>query len=470
MPHRGLLLVGLSSLVGCCFLNAGCDTLPQTPLLARRTEPQTSAPAASASWRERIAAPFHHQTQPISTEVLQPQSVVYWTAVSGSGSDAKGYRGRSTVTSEGDIHLGPYGDVHVAGLTSDQAKLAITRQVSRYGRDPQVQLSLHPPAQERMVVASAAGSTGTNQVIRTGLRGSGGPNLTDGGTPSDTRLVPTPNPGLAINPHGETHVIVEQPSSAPELPFPRTVNAAPVMGHIGAGGRAPNEMNMATLPPYVIGVTDILLIEYKPVKPLPGEQSVAGQHLVNPDGTVHIGAYGQVRVAGLTLEAARQAIADLLRPHDTDFDVRRLNVDILAYNSKKYYVITDGAGAGEQVYTFPVTGNDTVLDAIGHIGGLPPVASKRHIWVARLNGNGGYDSILPVDWIGVTQRGMASTNYQIMPGDRVYVYSDKWKRADENVRKVLSPFERILGATLLGASTVQEIRINPNSASGITGR
>jgi len=63
-----------------------------------------------------------------------------------------------------------------------------------------------------------------------------------------------------------------------------------------------------------------------------------------------------------------------------------------------------------------------------------------------------------VDWIGVTQRGATSTNYQIMPGDRVYVYSDKWKRADSTVQKVLSPFERILGATLLGASTVQEIR------------
>jgi polysaccharide export outer membrane protein len=229
-------------------------------------------------------------------------------------------------------------------------------------------------------------------------------------------------------------------------------------------------MDMATLPPYVIGVTDILLIEYKAAKPLPGDQPIAGQHLVNPDGTVHIGAYGQVRVAGLTLEAARQAIADMLRPHDTEFEIKRLNVDMLAYNSKKYYVITDGAGAGEQVYTFPVTGNDFVLDAIGHIGGLPPVASKRHIWVARRNAGGGYDSILPVDWIGTTQRGVGLTNYHIMPGDRVYVYSDKWRRADSNVQKVLSPFERILGATLLGASTVQEIRMNPNTSGTSTGR
>ena len=45
-------------------------------------------------------------------------------------------------------------------------------------------------------------------------------------------------------------------------------------------------------------------------------------------------------------------------------------------NSKVYYIITDGAGSGEQVFRFPVTGSETVLDAISQIGGLPPVSSK----------------------------------------------------------------------------------------------
>src|SRR6516164_3375468 len=127
MPHRGRLFVGVGSLLVCCFLNTGCDTLTQVPLLARRAESQPIAPTSTVSWRDRLTAPFHRRSQPVSSEVLQPQSVVYWTAVSGSGSDAKGYRGRSTVSSEGAIHLGPYGDVHVAGLTADQAKLAVTR-------------------------------------------------------------------------------------------------------------------------------------------------------------------------------------------------------------------------------------------------------------------------------------------------------------------------------------------------------
>ena len=46
-------------------------------------------------------------------------------------------------------------------------------------------------------------------------------------------------------------------------------------------------------------------------------------------------------------------------------DSLQAEVDVIAYNSKNYYVITDGAGYGEQVYPFPVMGSETVLDAIG---------------------------------------------------------------------------------------------------------
>jgi polysaccharide export outer membrane protein len=443
--------------------------------MARRAEPEAT-PAQSVGWRERIAAPFQHASA-ASPEVLQPQSVVYWSAVPGAGPSTQGYRGRSTVNPDGNITLGPYGSVHVAGLTPDQAKVAMTRQVARQLRDPRVSLSMSPPAQEGEMVTQHTPSHSSMGVMRTGLNAAAGPNLTDGSSiPGENRLVPTPSGSLAVTPSNEGPVI-QEPATTSDLPFPRTINGHPVVtSHgsfpIGMGARAPNEVNMVPLPPYVIGITDILLIEYRPAeKALAGKQPIAGQHLVNPDGSVHLGTWGEVRVAGLTLAAARQAIVDQIHPIDNAATVGNVNVDILAYNSKKYYVITDGAGYGEQVYTFPVTGNDTVLDAIGHIGGLPPVASKRHIWVARRNSNGGFDNMMPVDWIGVTQRGAASTNYQIMPGDRVYVFSDKWRRADSNVQKVLSPFERILGATLLGASTVQEIRLQPGSGgTGGVGR
>jgi polysaccharide export outer membrane protein len=50
------------------------------------------------------------------------------------------------------------------------------------------------------------------------------------------------------------------------------------------------------------------------------------------------------------------------------------------------------------------------------------------------------------------------TNYQLLPGDRVYVKAEKIFRVDSWLQKTLSPIERVLGITILGASTVNEIK------------
>jgi polysaccharide export outer membrane protein len=449
-------------------------------------------PVESPGWRERVAARFHHapatMSAPVvaaapaamtSQDVLQPQSVVYWTALPGAGNGTQGYRGRSTVKPDGSIELGPYGSLRVAGLTAEQARQAVTRQVAQRLPSPRVTLSLASPAQEGAMVAHRTNVPQGNGLQRTGHTAAAGPSLTDGSPlPIENRLVPAPHQGLAVSPQNDTPAVMDAPASSPELPHSHMMGGYPVWncntphaggpGPHGLYGRVPNEMNRALMPALIIEPPDILLIEYKAVKPLAGDQPIAGQHLVFSDGTVHLGVYGQVRVAGLTLEAARQVIFEQIKrtAPDADLDIKRLNVDFLSINSKNYYIITDGGGYGEQVYRFPVTGNETVLDAISLINGLPPVASKRHIWLARRNPSGSFDNIYPVDWIGTAQRGAWGTNYQIMPGDRVYVQSDPWRRFDSSVQKVLSPFERMFGATLLGASAVQEIRMRSGGGSG----
>ncbi len=224
---------------------------------------------------------------------------------------------------------------------------------------------------------------------------------------------------------------------------------------------APNECNPILLPAYVIGPTDVLQIET--IKGL-ATAPVRGPHLVGPDGAVRVGVYGPVTVAGLTLDQARMAIAQTINArHNVEAvslkDVLdNLSVDVLAYNSKTFYIIMDGGGQGEQLIALPVTGNDTVLKAMATVNGLPAAASKYRIWVARATCPGCAETILPVDWIGITQRGAAGGNWQIMPGDRIYVHSDPWIRANTTLAKVLAPFERILGVTLLGSQTVNSIK------------
>jgi hypothetical protein len=81
------------------------------------------------------------------------------------------------------------------------------------------------------------------------------------------------------------------------------------------------------------------------------------------------------------------------------------------------------------------------------------------MWVARPGSNqSNGDQILPVDWIAVTQRGDYKTNYQLMPGDRLFVSEDKLVAVDTRLGKIIAPFERIFGFTSLGVSTVSSLK------------
>ncbi len=258
----------------------------------------------------------------------------------------------------------------------------------------------------------------------------------------------------------------------------------------------PREFEKMALPPYVVEPPDILLIQASNRVVLP-TQPIVGQHLVGPDGTVNLGIYGKVRVAGMTLDQVADAVAarllemlpgllqdapeynekgepkkdkegnilkgNLLKEFRRDFTSvelvkKELVVDVLVYNSKFYYVITDGGGYGQQVYPIPIRGNETVLDALANINGLPAVASKRRVWVARATRPGQPPKILPVDWQEVAKCGGSGTNYQLFPGDRVYVDSSHLIKADSFLSKLYSPILRTFGVTLLGASTVNTIK------------
>lgn len=139
------------------------------------------------------------------------------------------------------------------------------------------------------------------------------------------------------------------------------------------------------------------------------------------------------------------------------------------YNSKVYYVVIQGAGLGDQIIQLPVKGNETVLDALSQVQGLSGSQSSR-MWVARPGANNcGGDQILPVDWLGITQRGDIATNYQLLPGDRMYIAEDKLVALDTALAKVISPFERVFGITLLGTQAAHQIKFFSNPNAGNSG-
>jgi polysaccharide export outer membrane protein len=249
-------------------------------------------------------------------------------------------------------------------------------------------------------------------------------------------------------------------------------------------GAVPTELSPVILPRYVISPPDVLYVQVLqapytynipprktaekvdevteartyfsiPLSPVP----IDNTFVVQMDGYIDLGVYGSVKVAGLTSDEARERVrAFLLQVTNRAPDLLQVRVTVAAFNSKQYYVITDGAGYGERIAAFPITGSDTVLDAMARIGGLPEVAAKGKIWVARRSPNGGSEQILPVCWEDITKKGITRTNYQILPGDRVYVDSQAIIKGDNNLAKVLQPIERLLGVTLLGSETVNSIK------------
>jgi polysaccharide export outer membrane protein len=183
-----------------------------------------------------------------------------------------------------------------------------------------------------------------------------------------------------------------------------------------------------------------------------GAQPITGQYLVGPDGSINLRQYGVVPVAGKTVTEARIAIQKHLAHY---LDSPELSVDVLAYNSKVYYVITQGAGLGDNVRRLPVTGNETVLDAIANVNGLSQLSSKK-IWIARPAPNHfGCEQILPVDWDAVTQGGQTGTNYQVLPGDRVFIAEDKVITLTNMITKITGPAERVLGLSSLTTNVVR---------------
>jgi polysaccharide export outer membrane protein len=223
----------------------------------------------------------------------------------------------------------------------------------------------------------------------------------------------------------------------------------------------PRELSKTSMPEYVVSPPDILLVEV--LEALPG-RPITGEVLVRPDGTITLGFYGNVYVNGLTVREIKEKVVIHLRQYLSDetlgligvdqqgnelriapADSDRVFVDVAAYNSQVYYVQGDVAAPGR----LPITGNETVLDAINYAGGLAPTASVPNIRLVRPSPPGTCaPQILPVNLAAIIQEGDPTTNYQLMPGDRIYVYRDPIVRGTLFLDRMAAPFNTVLSSIM----------------------
>ncbi len=188
-------------------------------------------------------------------------------------------------------------------------------------------------------------------------------------------------------------------------------------------------------------------------------QQITGLHLVRQDGTVSLGTYGGVYIAGMTIDQARKALED----HLSEFLLKpEVSIDVYVYNSKWYYIIIDRAGNGQTIVRLPITGKDTVLDALSNVGGTGFLSSNKQMWLSRPNGQDPNKfQMFPINYPALVQGGSPATNYQLMPGDRLFVKSNPFITANTRLNQFWAPimttFNNVFGLTLLGTSTVGAI-------------
>jgi polysaccharide export outer membrane protein len=258
-----------------------------------------------------------------------------------------------------------------------------------------------------------------------------------------------------------------------------------------ANGNIPREFQKVNMPDYVLEPPDLVLVEV--LEALPG-RPISGERLVRPDGKISLGFYGDVYVAGLTMAEVKEKIILHLRKFLTDEalglietddttgepkidektnkpkliepkDSATVFCDVTAYNSKNYYVLGDVLITGK----LPITGNETVLDAINFAGGLMPTAAPANIRLVRPAPPGACcEQVLPVNIAAITSGGDPTTNYQIMPNDRLIVYRDPIVRLTVFIDRLAAPFQTVLGSMLQYSFTARSVKLlsTPSTPAG----
>ncbi|MDB5311060.1 MAG: hypothetical protein JWO38_5262 [Gemmataceae bacterium] len=176
----------------------------------------------------------------------------------------------------------------------------------------------------------------------------------------------------------------------------------------------PRELAKELHPPFVIEPGDTLLVQ--PVE-LDAPLRLPPDQTVFADGTIDLGTYGHLVVAGKTQDQIVTEVQQLINAKEKGKDAIRVTVRIIGRNSKVYYVLGDVNAPG----AFPINGRETVLDGIIAAGGLTRKASEQNIVLSRPTPPDGCRVVLPVCYTNIVQLGDTSTNYQLQPGDRIYV-------------------------------------------------
>lgn len=187
---------------------------------------------------------------------------------------------------------------------------------------------------------------------------------------------------------------------------------------------------------------------------------------IRPDGKVSFEAVGEIDAAGKTpvqvANVLREKVLELYKlSGDSPIDVR-----VVAFRSKRYFVFGEVASPGAQVYS----GRDTVLSALALAGSPTVLAWKERIQIIRPSSSKNVrPKIFEFNFDRAAAHGDASKNVLLQEGDIIYVPPTVLAAAAMKIEEFIRPIARAFSGYYLVTETPAPYGVAATGGVGAAG-
>jgi protein involved in polysaccharide export with SLBB domain len=342
--------------------------------------------------------------------------------------------GERLVRPDGTVDLGFYGEVHVRGLTREQAKVKILIHLRKFINDDILGLSVDAMNEPDSMEEEKA----------------------------EPSLVPRTNVPLPELPPDLDlfKPDTDQPPAKPPKKASESVRQSPKLRPRSVSAKRPSSFDRSRTKPTAARartVRAILTAQQEPqAKEIPQEpQAKPGLEIpINGNAKLTITIDVQQQNAKPeqveAVDVGPNPVRVVIDPAESD----RVYVDISAYNSRYYYVQGEVAVPGR----LPFTGNETVLDALNFAGGLVPTADHKNFRLVRPARGGKSAKVYPIDIDAIIEKGDPTANLQILPGDRLVIGRSALVQQTIELDRLAMPLQTVLSLIRQDTSTLKAIQ------------
>lgn len=206
---------------------------------------------------------------------------------------------------------------------------------------------------------------------------------------------------------------------------------------------------------YRVGIPDSIVIRAPKIPEIDGSMQ-----RLQPDGKITLALLGEVKIAGLTAKEIAAKFEVLLGRFYVE---PRVNVRVVSFASKKYYVYGQVGRSGPR----PYTGRDTLLDAVLASGvGLPSWTSRAKV-IRPAHGETPVRTV-QINIDRMLKEGDWSQNILLEPNDIVFVPPTPGAWLGHRVAELLLPLQPVIQAIVGPAAVINADQAYDNDGNSNT--